>query len=38
MFFENNFLYVHFVTKVRLYFWKLRKILRLLIPKKSKLW
>jgi hypothetical protein len=29
---------VHFVTEVSLYFWILRKILRLLIPKKSKLW
>jgi hypothetical protein len=29
---------VQFVTKVSLYFWNLRKILRLLIPMKSILW
>jgi hypothetical protein len=32
MFLGDNFFYVHFVTKVSLYFLNLRKILRLLIP------
>jgi hypothetical protein len=35
--FWNNFVWVHFVTKVRLYFWNLRKIMHLLIPILSRL-
>jgi hypothetical protein len=38
MIFRNNFFLVHFVTKASLYFWNLRKNLRLLIPIKSTVW